>query len=82
MPPPQLPGDAPRLDVAHPFEVSLVPIAGHEDGIAFLHRGDSRLGEFAGIDIPLLSQHRLNDDIGTVAEGLWDDLVFLAAEEA
>jgi hypothetical protein len=35
-----------------------------------------RLGKRLGIDIPLVGEHRLDDDLGAVAEGLHDALIF------
>ena len=67
VPPPQLARDAPRLDVAHPLEIGLVPVLRHEDRVAILHRGNGGLGQFGGIHIPLLGQPRLDHHVRSVA---------------
>ena len=65
--PPQLARDAPRLDVAHPFEIGLLPVLRDEAGLALLNRRDGGLRQFAGVHIPLLGQPRLDHHIRTVA---------------
>src|SRR3546814_6115804 len=45
VPPPELARDAPRLDVAHPLEVGLLPVLRHEHGLAGLDRLDRRSEE-------------------------------------
>ncbi len=72
MSPPELAGDAPGLNVFHPVVIGLFPILRDEFGLALFHRGDGRLGHCLGIDIPLVRHPRFDDDIGPVAEGLFD----------
>ena len=43
MAPPDLPRDAPGLDVLHPVEERRLPLRRHERSLAFAHRGDRRL---------------------------------------
>ena len=67
VPPPQLPRHAPRLDVLHPVEIGLFPGLGHELRRAGLDRRQRRLGEFAGVHIPLVGQPRFDDHARAVA---------------
>ncbi len=51
MAPPDLARDAPGLDVAHPVEIGVLPVLGHEARCAPLfHRLDRRLGQGRGVD--------------------------------
>src|SRR5262249_22787059 len=59
--PPELPRDAPRLDVAHPLEIHLLPGRRHEPGLAAFDRGNRRLGQRGGVDVPLVGQPRFDD---------------------
>ena len=67
MPPPELARDAPGLDVAHPFEEGVLPALRHEDRAAALDRGDRRLGERLGVDVPLVGEPGLEHGAGAVA---------------
>ena len=69
MPPPELPRDAPRLDVAHPFEIGLVPVLGHKHRVTFFNGCNRGLGERGGIHIPLLGEPRLDNHFRTVTVG-------------
>src|SRR5690606_403911 len=51
----------------HPLEIGLVPVLRHEIGAAFADRGDRRLRQGLRIDVPLISQERLNGNAPTVA---------------
>ena len=72
VPPPELPGDTPGLDVFHPVEIGLFPVFRDEFGLAVLYRRNGRLSHCLCVDIPLIRHPRLNDDIGAVAERLFD----------
>ena len=63
MPPPELAGDAPRLDVLQPVEIGLFPVLRHEFRAPVPHRFQRRLGERRGVHKPLIGQHRLDDDL-------------------
>ena len=67
MAPPKLARNAPRLNIAHPGEEGVLPLPRHEHGLAGLHRLDRRLGQGAGVAIPLGGQQRLDRDAATVA---------------
>ncbi len=56
MAPPELAADAPVLDVAHPLEVGLRPVAGHEADAAVFDGADRRLGERRGAHVPLVGE--------------------------
>ena len=70
--PPELTRNAPWLDVVHPVVIGLLPVLGHEPGLALFHGRDGWLGHGLGIDIPLVGHPRLDDHVGAVAEGLFD----------
>ena len=61
MTPPDLPRNAPRLDVLHPIEERRFPLCWHEHGAARAHRFDRRLRERLGVDVPLIGEIRLDD---------------------
>ena len=67
MPPPQLPADAPILNVAHPREVGVFPLLGYKLDGSGLDRLNGRLREFFRVDIPLRCQPRLNHRARSVA---------------
>ena len=67
MPPPELPADAPRLDVLHPVEEGLLPRLRHDLDPARSHRLDRGLGQRRGVDIPLVGQPRLDHHARAVA---------------
>ncbi len=76
MPPPELPRDAPGLDIVEPVEIGLGPVGGDEIGAPIGHRRARGLGQLLGIHEPLVGQHRLDHDIRAIPEGLHDLLVF------
>ena len=67
VPPPELAGDAPGLNVAHPLEVDVFPLLRHEDGAPLLHRVDAGLRQRLGIAEPLVRQPGLAGHAGAVA---------------
>ena len=67
MSPPELARNAPRLDVLEPIEVGLLPGRRHELGLALAHRGDRRLSEGLGVDVPLIGKPWLDDRVRPVA---------------
>ena len=79
MAPPQLAGDTPVLNVAHPAEVHVLVLLGHKLDAAVFNRSNRRLGQRLGGDVPLVGQPRLDDDAGAVAfghlEGVWLNLL-------
>ena len=82
VPPPDLPGYAPGLDVVHPFVVRLRPIPWNETGAPLLHRRDRRTGQGLRVDEPLVHQPRLDDHAGTVAVGHHHHVVLDLVEQA
>ena len=67
MPPPELPADAPVLDVAHPVVVNFCPAVGEEFHPALGHHGARRRN--AGISQePLFAQAWFNRHVGPFAE--------------
>src|SRR3546814_4068112 len=58
---------SPRLELAHPLEVGLLPVLRHEHGLAGLDRLDRRLRQGRGIGIPLVGQPGLQRHTGAVA---------------
>ena len=67
MAPPQLPRNAPGLDVLHPLEVGLFPVLRHEHGRARSHRRDRRLRHGLGVDVPLVGQIGFDHHAGAIA---------------
>ncbi|MNU91315.1 hypothetical protein D3C71_811980 [compost metagenome] len=65
--PPQLPRDAPRLDILHPLEVSVFPVLRHKIGAAFANRGNRRLRQRLVVHPPLVGQARLDRHAAAVA---------------
>ena len=67
--PPQLAGNAPVLDVAHPLEIGSGPVLGDEPDAAVLHRRNRRFGQRARAHIPLLRQQGLDQRSASIAAG-------------
>ena len=67
MAPPQLATHAPRLDVAHPLVIRVLPLLGHEHRMALFDRFDGRLGERRRVDVPLVGQPGLQRHARAVA---------------
>ncbi len=67
MPPPQLPRDAPVVDVAHPREVSLRVLLRSNPYIPLLHRCNCLIGQWLNLHKPLRRQARLNHCLAAVA---------------
>ena len=65
--PPELPADAPVLDVAHPLEVHAGPGFRHETHAAVGDGADGGLGQRLDVDEPLIGQQRLQDGVAAVA---------------
>ncbi len=61
MAPPELAADAPVLDVAHPAEIHVLVLLGHELDLAAFHGGDGLLGQRLGGNVPLVGQPGLDD---------------------
>ena len=67
MTPPELAGDTPGLDVAHPVEVVVGKVLRHKLGRAVLNRLDRWLSQLLCVGVPLIGEPRLDDRTGTVA---------------
>ena len=65
--PPQLPGNAPVLQVAHPREVHVLVVLGHELDVAVFHRFDGRLGQGFHRHEPLVGEIGFDHHAGAVA---------------
>ncbi len=65
--PPQLTADAPVLDVAHPREVHVFVLLGHELDATVFNGSNRRLGQRLGRYVPLVGQPRLDDRAGAIA---------------
>ncbi len=66
MTPPQLAGNTPVLNIAHPLEIGFFPMLWHKADITTLHRLNRRLSQLFNRHIPLIGQIRLNHSMGTV----------------
>jgi len=65
--PPQLTGDTPVLNIAHPGEVHVFVLLRHELNAAVLNRFNSRFRQHVGTHVPLVGQHWLDNHAATVA---------------
>ncbi len=61
VPPPELPRDAPVLDVLEEVVVGLPPLVGDDDGLARAHGLERHLGHRLHLEKPLRRDHRLDD---------------------
>ena len=82
VPPPQLAADAPVLYVAHPGKVGVLPLLGHELDVAVFHGRDRGLGQFSGVDIPLVGQVGLDDNARAIPAGHLQGVVFTLVQQA
>ena len=73
--PPELARDAPRLDVLEPVEIDLGVALGQDLRLAVAHGIERGAHDLRGVDEPLVGQHRLDHNLGAIAEGLHDRLV-------
>ena len=76
MAPPQLAGNAPRLDILQPVVIGLFARFRDDLGHPRPHRLQRGFHDLGGVDEPLVSQHRLDHDLRSVTKGLHDLLVF------
>ncbi|MBA7644461.1 hypothetical protein ES703_52205 [subsurface metagenome] len=67
MSPPELPGDAPVVDVVHPFKIGLGPVGGDEFNLPLFDHTNSFLGQGFHTNEPLPGQMRLYDGLAAVA---------------
>ena len=72
MPPPELARDAPRFDILEPVEIHLFILLGQDLDITIAHGVDGGLHNFRGLYEPLVGQHRLDHDFGSVTKRLHD----------
>ena len=77
MPPPELARDAPGFDILEPVVIGLLARFRDDFGTAFAD-GVQSAGPTTGggIDKPLIGQHRFDDHLRAVTEGLHDGFVF------
>ncbi len=66
-PPPQLPRDAPVLNVTHPAEVHVFVLLRHELDLALFDRFHRHFGQRRGAHVPLVGQHRLDHHAAAIA---------------
>ncbi len=82
MAPPQLAADAPVLDIAHPGEVHVLVLLGHELDTAVFHGSDGRFCQGLGGNVPLVGQPRFDDRAGAVALRYFQRVVVDAHQQA
>ena len=80
--PPQLPGDAPILQVLHPPVPSILFLLRMDDHLPVLDDFDHPVGDVAAFDVPLRLDQGLNDVVGARAEAQSHLVVLLLNEEA
>ncbi len=56
---PQLAGNTPRADIAHPAVEDIGPVLRHELGLAAFDRGNRLVGQRLDVQVPLLGEERL-----------------------
>ena len=66
VPPPDLSGNAPVVNVLEPVQIGLVKSIGHEAQLALFNRLDGRPGQFVHADEPLFLDHRLDRRLAAV----------------
>ena len=76
MSPPELPANAPVLNVVHPVEVGLRPVFRNKLDAARFDGFDSRLGQWLDFYVPLIRKIRLDDGVAAIATGNLDNVVF------
>ena len=76
MPPPELAGNTPWLDILQPVEIDLAVLLRQDRDVAIAHRINRGLHNLVGVHKPLIGQHRLDHNLGAVAERLHDFLFF------
>ncbi len=81
MSPPQLPADAPVLDVAHPLEIGLCPVVGHEARAPCLDSLQGGLRERRDFHVPLIGEVGLEHGPGAIATRHFEAMLFDALEE-
>ena len=67
MAPPQLPGNAPILNVAHPRKIQVFILLRHKPNATVLDSFNGRFCQHFGIDIPLVGQPWLDNHARPVA---------------
>ncbi len=82
MSPPQLPRDAPVVNVAHPLEVRLGVHLGHELDLALLDGFDGAVGQRLNLHEPLRRQARLGDGLAAIALAQRHHVILRAHQEA
>ena len=65
MPPPELAGNAPVLDILHPMPVGVLELGRNELDLIVHHHAQSRLGQFFHLEEPLHRKLGLDGHIGT-----------------
>ena len=80
MPPPQLPADTPILNVVHPSEVGILPLARDKFYGTRLDSMNGGLCEFLGIHIPLRGQPGLYHYARPVATRDFETMLFNAVQ--
>ena len=80
--PPQLTGDAPVLNVAHPGEVHVLVLLGYELDAAIFHRFDGGLGHRRHAHVPLVGQHRLDGHATAIAVRLLQHVILDFSQQA
>ena len=67
MTPPDLPGDAPVLNVFHPGEIGIAPAFGNDPDIARADRPQRGFRQRFDVDEPLRREIRLNSRLAAIA---------------
>ena len=67
VPPPELPADAPILDIVHPVEIGLGPVSRDEADFSGFDGLDGRFRQRRDIDVPLVGQVGFDDRAAAIA---------------
>ncbi len=73
--PPQLPGNAPVLNIAHPGEVHVLVLFGHELDTAAFHGINGLFRQWCGFYVPLVGEVGFDHHPGAVAPGYFQFVV-------
>src|ERR1022692_2825051 len=82
MSPPQLPRDAPVVNVAHPLEIGLGVILRHELDVAVLDYLDGAVGQRLNLDEPLRRKPWFDDGLAAVTLSQRDNIVLRTDQKA
>ena len=76
VPPPELPGNAPIVNLVHPIEINLLVVLGSDAHPPLFHHADGRLRQGLHLQEPLRGKQRLNHRVTALARAHAEGIVF------